>query len=329
NLVGGTALASVVSTVSTKIRPHGYVFGGPDRAGVWQTPCQLTSVAAFPAGSTSSQIFTAPRPVIVPPGPVTVWTATTPVGSLPGYEHVVLLCSAPDGTSGQVSTSTSPLPTASITQISSNTLVLTVTNPTSTTLYAVIPTSWDASPNVFAVAGGSPGLLLSGWSTPIDADIPTVPIASTDSASASLYGPRTWMLPDSGWRQDKTTAQALTDALLPDVSFPRLLLENVQTQWDPRWQLGDVVTVSDALGRMPNQLARITALDPTLSLDVERFMTVKLGLRLIPPTPVTAADYDAWWSGSTAAHHDAQWAAARPGGVTVAQADALPLRVSP
>ncbi len=329
NLVGGTALAAVVSTVAAKVRPHAYIYGSLDKAGLWQAPCSLTQVPSFGPG-TSTLLVTAPRPVMIPDGPVTVWGSTATVTYLADGQHVILLCTAADGTSGQVLSTDPAVPTASLTQIGPSTLVLTVQNPTANTLYAVIPTSWDSSGvSPWPFKGGAPGLLLSGWSTPIDADIPTLAISATDDAAASLYGPRTWSLPDSDWRQDPDNTQAHVTALLGDLSRPRLLLENVQTQWDPRWQLGDLLLVTDTAGRMPDQLARITAIDPTIALTEERQMTVKLGLRLIPPPPVTAAQYDAWWAGSTAAHHDAQWAAARPGGVTAAQADALPLRVSP
>ncbi len=329
NLVGGTALTSVVSSVSAKVRPHGYIFGSLDSAGIWQTPCALTSVPMFQPGTTQL-LFTAPRPVIIPEGPVTIYPeATSAPQYLLDYAHTIVLCTASDGTSGQLTSAGGALPAGSIAQISPTTLILTVTNPLAVPVYAIIPTAWDTMTHPWPLKGGAPSLLLSGWSTPADPDIPTIPITATNDAAADLYGARTWTLPDSQWRQDQTGTQSLAAALLADLSAPRLLLENVQTQWDPRWQLGDVVTVTDSAGRMPTQLARITAIDPTLALTEERRMTVKLGLRLIPPPPVTVAQYDAWWAGSTAAHHDAQWAAARPGGVNAAQADALPLRVSP
>lgn len=329
NLVGGTALAAVMSTVTAKVRPHAYIYGSLDKAGLWQAPCLLSEVPSFGPG-TSTLLITAPRPVIIPDGVVDVWGSAATVTALADSQHVILLCTAADGTSGQVLSTDPYVPTASLRQIGPSTLVLTVVNPTATTLYAVIPTSWDSSGvSPWPFKGGAPGLLLSGWSTPIDADIPTLTISATDDAAASAFGSRAWALPDSQWRQDPTSTQTHVTALLSDLSSPRLLLEDVHTQWDPRWQLGDLVLVTDTAGRMPDQLARITAIDPTLALTEERRMTVKLGLRLIPPPPVTAAEYDARWAGSTAAEHDAAWAAARPGGVTAAQFDALPLRVSP
>ncbi len=326
NLVGGTALAAVVSTVTAKVRPMTYRAAGLDRSGVWQAPCVLGQVLAFPPGTTS-QIITAPRPVIIESHAVYLWTGGGMPASFVGY-HMITLCTVADGSSGQITMSSPSIPTVSILQLSATTLLLTVVNLTGVNVYTVIPTGW-AGALPWALQGGAPSLILSGWATPIDAEIPTVPVSATNDGTAYLYTPRTWELTESQWRQDPVGTATLVASLLDALSHPRLLLEDVETQWDPRWQLGDLVTVTDTAGRMPTQQARITRIDPTLALTEERRMTCKLGLRLIPPAAVTVATYDARWAASTAAYHDSQWAASRPGGVTAAQADALPLRVSP
>lgn len=71
---------------------------------------------------------------------------------------------------------------------------------------------------------------------------------ATDPASVALYGTRTYVLPDSDWRQQTGSAQAVADRILADLKVPQAILDRIPVIGDPRRQLGDRYRVQDPDG---------------------------------------------------------------------------------
>ncbi|GAB2702319.1 hypothetical protein BKA24_001695 [Microbacterium marinum] len=172
-------------------------------------------------------------------------------------------------------------------------------------LFPVWPWDWTeaggvSGPVPYNLSAGSPALWILGvqfgdyWDSPVTID--------RTNAGAATWGDRVYAFPDSDWRQDVWTTRAFIDGFLSATGSPRATLAQVTVPADPRWQIGDLVRLTDWRGRQPGIVARITSSRLRISHEVENGMIGTYGLRQVagsPPTIVTQPADGARNAGST------------------------------
>ncbi|MEB0200562.1 hypothetical protein QN354_02180 [Cryobacterium sp. 5I3] len=176
---------------------------------------------------------------------------------------------------------TGPDVRAWITPVSQTAWRVNFWNNSGAILYTAWPASWvTGSDAPFERNAGSPAFWVCGYSFPTD-QIPDTPVDRTNYVAVDTWGERVLDLGDSVWRQNVAQVEAFATAVLASTSRPRAQLDDITVPADPRWQLGDPITVHDALGRLADFTARITSIELTISLEVEGGMVGKYGLRQV------------------------------------------------
>ncbi|MEV7235372.1 hypothetical protein AB0N06_15735 [Streptomyces sp. NPDC051020] len=174
------------------------------------------------------------------------------------------------------------------------TIVLRLTNRTSTRLYTVAK---DGSPSIRIVP-------MRPDRDPVERQaVAYVP----GGDSERWYGRQEFYGEQSDWVQDLVSAQQLAEAMRRAGQYPVPVLEDVQVLHDPRIQLGDVVRVVDTTGAALDTLAWVVGIttssaagggvQQTLSLRGVRANGVPADAGLtpdapaLPPAPNTAPAY--------------------------------------
>lgn len=156
-------------------------------------------------------------------------------------------------------------------------LRIRASNVSGSTKYVVWPGAWTpaaGSANVFDQQAGGPGFGIMGRGLVDDRTVSRALIARGE-------GDRTLTLDESPWRTGNRV-RFLLDAVLADLSTPRLQLEDITVPADLRWQIGDVITLADWRGRVPSINAQIIRLRYDLDLDAEGGMAATVSLRALP-----------------------------------------------
>ncbi|MEB0001598.1 hypothetical protein QN357_01435 [Cryobacterium sp. RTC2.1] len=263
---------------ATVKRPIGVFSGvGADSPSTIAIPSVLADqVYTVPPG-TSSVLLTGSVPYLPTTHRVSVVTA--PSGAW-GSAVGMALCTDAYGSTRY----TGPDVSATIAPASQTAWRVTFQNNSGGTVYTAWPNDWTASGGYVTVpfdrAAGAPALWVNGYSFPAGA-LGDVLVDRSNSASIAAWGERVLPLGDSVWRQNPTQVEAFADAILAATSYPRAQVDDVTVPADPRWQLGDPVTLHDARGRLPDIVARITSIELTISLEVEGGMVGKYGLRQV------------------------------------------------
>ncbi|MEB0303812.1 hypothetical protein QN345_00465 [Cryobacterium sp. 10I1] len=176
---------------------------------------------------------------------------------------------------------TGPDVRAWITPVSQTVWRINFWNNSGAVLYTAWPAAWTGSGGVpFDRNAGSPAFWVNGYSFPPGL-IADAPVNRVNGAALATWGDRVLTLGDSVWRQNVTQVEAFADAILATTSRPHAQIDDVTVPADPRWQIGDPVTIHDDRGRLPDFTARITSIELTISLEVEGGMVGKYGLRQI------------------------------------------------
>ncbi|MFA8415087.1 immunoglobulin domain-containing protein, partial [Burkholderia pseudomallei] len=155
------------------------------------------------------------------------------------------------------------------------------------TRYAVWPQAWDTgSPTPFGLKAGDTAFWINGYSLSAN-NARVVPINRDRPATRADWGDRVYRMEQSEWRQDAASVEGLADALLADLAAPRLELRDISVPPDLRWEIGDVVTLTDWAGRVPDITARITRIQLTIAHNEESGMRGVYSLRALPPVAPT------------------------------------------
>lgn len=125
-----------------------------------------------------------------------------------------------------------------VTQLSSTTCKITLTNPAAHITYVV-------SPSIYTdMTAGTPSLWLIGY--PVNGGA-ALAAGTTSITVSSTYGGGVpaLPLPDSSWRQVQTAVQTLCTDVLADLVVPRPMIVQFTIVGDSSLQLGDRITVQD------------------------------------------------------------------------------------
>jgi hypothetical protein len=230
---------------------------------VWDTGSTLNSVS--PHGT--KQLF------VSTDNPVTnvnrVGQVMPTGGGIPGLSYY-RACYAPNGKGSSVTNLT-----MIVTQLSSNRLLIQITNPNAAPVWLVSPT--DAAFPVGSI--GVPILRVGGVNiTPISApaeagaDSSSGVIADSQwppvtdgGAAANPRGEKILALTSNSFVQDTDAAQSYADNLLSTLYQPRPLWRNVSVVPDPSLQLADLVTITDPVTTLVNGGALIIGTHLTAS----------------------------------------------------------------
>lgn len=250
-------------------------------SGTGASTAATTAVASYlhdepitvPTG-TSDVYIDLPAPVTI--GTMIVNTTITTPGGPYSAEVWMVLCSTADGTGARY---TGTAVTATIHMIAPTRLRLRIVNGSGGTLYATWPSTWSAAAptnanSAYGLETGQAGFGINGRSL-------TNAKTTVTSTIVRGEGDRTFELAASPWRTG-ARVRILLDAVLADLSRPRLQLEDVRVPADLRWQIGDVVRLTDWRGRLPDVDARIVRLAYDVTREAENGMVATVSLRALP-----------------------------------------------
>lgn len=180
------------------------------------------------------------------------------------------------------------------------TIVLRLTNRTSTKLYTVTNTG---GPSVVIVP-------LKPDRDPVERQAVSY---AAGGASERWYGRQEFFGETSEWVQDLVSARQLADAMRAAGEFPVPVFADVQVLYDPRIQLGDVVRIIDTTGAEISTLAWVVGITTAANADSTVQQTLSLrgvatndvpqDAGLAPDAPAVAAPAArATYAGITAAY---------------------------
>ena len=168
--------------------------------------------------------------------------------------------------------------------VSQTTWRLNYFNTESFSVFTAWPRAWSTEGGAtgvipFDFRAGSPALWVNGRSLPDD--LPTQVLESESFYASSQWGRRVLNLGASPYWQNTQTVQAFLSTVLEGTQSPRPELADVTLPADPRWQLGDLVTLTDPLGLFPDIYAQITRIQVDLNRNVEHGMLGTYSLRAV------------------------------------------------
>ncbi|MGE4428794.1 MAG: hypothetical protein AB7G37_20250, partial [Solirubrobacteraceae bacterium] len=202
-------------------------------------------------------------------------TPISAAGMAADYPASWAICTSKAGTSLAPLTAV----TASLHMIGPSTARIDYHNITST-MWAVWPSGWGNPPGM-TIQPGDGSLVILGRHTLTDADIPRARVSTSDADTLAAWGERVFRMPESPWIQSRTTATSVANIVLAASSRPRVELEDITIPGDPRYQIGDVVTVTDTRSRWPAVNARVHGVEHEISTTAEGRMTTTLSLKTI------------------------------------------------
>lgn len=187
-------------------------------------------------------------------------------------------------------------------------------NTSGSSKWLVWPTAW-ASVAPFGFDGGSAAFWILGYR--YSAADPVL-VDRKRSESVAAWGERVYAFNSSEWWQDPEQLDDFLYDFLLTTADPRPELREITVPADPRWQLGDVVEVTDWSGRVPSFAGRITSIRLTVDRTVENGLVGSYGLRqlagTIPTitshptsTSVTAGSTVTFTAEASPAYADVQW----------------------
>lgn len=147
-------------------------------------------------------------------------------------------------------------------------------------LWAVWPQGWGNPPGM-TIRSGDGSFVVLGRHALADTEIPRTRVEVENAGTRSAWGDRSFTLPESPWRQSAAVVRGVASVVLASSTSPRLELEDITIPGDPRYQIGDVVTVTDTRSRWPPFTARVHGITHEISTRAEGRMTTTLTLKAI------------------------------------------------
>jgi hypothetical protein len=277
DLAGSAAVDSVRTRITGSCRPRWFVDAGRGAETEASTAEPVAVADAAPAlgWGVTTLLLTSADPWVSETGHVRRIAA---LGEAWDVEAGIVFC---DDAGGNARSTRAGL-SARLVQLSPYAAAVLIRNETGFLQYPVWPAEWvldEGTP--FGFSAGDPAIWVNGRA--VRGEFAPVSVDVTASAAAlAAWGERTLELGESEWRQNPADVKALADQLAADLASPRLELRDMTVPADLRWQVGDLIKLTDWAGRVPDIQARITRIQLSLDYQVENGITGTYSLRALP-----------------------------------------------
>ena len=271
-LAGSVSIDSVRSRVTAPIKQSAFVGEGLTMYGVedqaeWSAKAE--EILVCPPGKSTHSIR-GPKPFYLRSNTIELANGLGGLQANPSLRQGVMQATVNSSGTTFDNSNTS----ARVSMVGPLEAVLTVRNTSTFNTYVRLHPDADDG------AGTAPaGVALAGrallW------DYPERVVDVVRAATVATWGDRPLELGAHPWRQDEGSLRVLATKIVNDLREPRVELSDITVPADMRWEVGDVIRLTDASGLLPEVRARIVRYVLTISLEVENGMTGTYSLRQI------------------------------------------------